>query len=720
MTRAYRLALCAVLLLILHAAAPAPAAARPPDLEAIPEIRQLEGLLRTAADRDSVRFLLARAYRETGTLEGRERALDLYRQVRRRYYNDPRYHEAIAMTYLAGGRYEDARESMHKAVKLAPDAVRARGDLAELMFRHALRTSQPDVVQELLRLLNETLRLAPDDRTALLYKSFTLSLARSVGPARGAQNSLEARACTEAMLRADPTDRVALLLQGVHCLDLGEPEVAERWFRWGLKVSSPDYRAAFFMPIFCASEAVLRRLAEAPPSIQDSLVAAFWDSRDPTPLSPVNENQLEYWKRLVLADCFFKQPGDTLRGWQTPRGEVFVRYGPPEAMSLERAYWKGAQTMSPSDPARERQRGLIDVPDGWRSATFEFVAPQQSWEYTFGGGPVSIDFIDRSLHDRFVIAVPEEVRQLIRSVPAVLTEGAHGSLGNCFLGAAGTRGVDGRTRESFVVGLPAGDGSTDPWAGARLNVRLLDYGGRELSNEVHTIPEKSALPLPLGATLACLSREEPLAPGRYTAEVRITAGERAGEYALPMVVRSFGRDSLQLSDLRLVFAAARADSGASPAGEPTPNPTGLVPQGTPLGVAFEVYNLAPGAKDLARYQVRYTVLPLAYAREYSRLLASGNAARDPSLQFGQLGRSLGGVTLAEGNYADVLFPPMETPIASAARCRGSFRLETAGLGEGTYALLVSVTDLNAKRAVSARTPFTVLSEAGFRAILGAE
>jgi hypothetical protein len=187
-----------------------------------------------------------------------------------------------------------------------------------------------------------------------------------------------------------------------------------------------------------------------------------------------------------------------------------------------------------------------------------------------------------------------------------------------------------------------------------------------------------------------------------------------------MIVRSFGRDSLQLSDLRLVFATARADSGSALSGEAAPNPTGLVPRGSPLGVAFEVYNLTPAASDLARYQVRYTVLPLAYAREYGRLLASGDAARDPSLQFGKLGRSLGGVTLAEGNYADVLLPPMETPLAPAARCRSSFRLETGGLREGNYALLVTVTDLNAKRAVSVRTSFSVLSEEGFRAILGAE
>jgi GWxTD domain-containing protein len=684
-------------------------------LESIPEIRQLQGILRATTDRDSVRLLLARAYRETGTMEGRERALDLFHRIRPRYYDDYRYHQELALTYLEGERYDDARESMRKAAQRAPDAIRVRGDLAELMFRHALRTCEADAVKELLGMLNETLALAPHDRTALLYKSLALSLARSLDPSRGSESSLEARACTEAILRGDPTDRLALLLQGAQCLDLGEPERADRWFRRGLELSSPVYGAAFFVPVLCAPEAVLRQLAEAPPSLRDSLSTAFWDSRDPTPLTPVNENLLEYWKRLVLADLFFGQPENSLRGWQTPRGELFVRYGPPEAMSFARASFAEGEATVQRDLPLERRRSREVAP-----MTLRFQCPEQTWRYTFGGREIAFAFIDPTLHDRFIAASPGVVETFTRTAPAVLTEGFHGNIRNCFLGSAGTRGDGGRTRQAVVVGLPAGDATTDPWAGARIDVRLLDQVGHEQSSELHTVSVRSAQPLPLGVSLALIAEELLLAPGRYTAEVRVAAGARAGTYALPVEVRTFGRDSLQLSDLRLAFAAERADSGSGPQGQTTPNPTGLVPRGARLGVAFEVYNLFPAAGDRARYQVRYTVLPLAYAREYSRLLASGNRARDPVLQFGRLGGTFGGVTLEDGNYADVLFPPIETPLAPAARCRSSFRLETAGLREGTYALLVTVTDLNVNRMVSVRAPFSVLSEAAFRAALAVE
>ena len=685
------------------------------DLDEVSAIRQLQGLLRTTSDRDSIRFLLALAYRDTGTLEGRTRALDLLRAVRPRYWDDYRYHRELALTYLEGERYDDARESMRRAVQKAHDVLVARGDLSELLFRHALRTCERDDVKELLRLVNETLALAPANRTALLYKSLALSLGSILDPSLRAANGAAGLACTEMILQHDPEDRTALLLQGGSCLDLGEPEKAEQSFLRGLAQLPPPDRAEYLMPRLCAPEDVLQELASAPRSSLDSLVTAYWDARDPTPLTLVNESRLEYWKRLALADLFFGQPGDSLRGWQTPRGALFVRYGPPESLEFTKASFEEGEAMNAVDTPLLRRKAKMNA-----SATFRFLAPAQTWQYTFGGRTLGFTFIDPTLHDRFVAAAPQVIESFARLAPAVLTEGYHGNVRNCFVTATGTRGEGGRTREALVIGLPAGNGIDDSWAGARLDVKVFDRTGQAVIGEVHTVPERSFRILPEGTALTVIARENPLPPGRYTTEVKVTAGERAGTFARLVEVRSFGRDSLQISDLRLSFAPAASDSSPGQADVAAPDPMGLVSRGTPLEVAFEVYNLTPGAGDRARYRIRYTILPLAYAREYSRLLASGDATHDAALQFGGLGRSLGGVTLEDGNYADVLFPPIETTLASSARCRSAFRLETAGLRDGTYALLVSATDLNVDRMVSVRCPFTVLSKESFRIALASE
>jgi GWxTD domain-containing protein len=693
----------------------APAWAKKPDLESIPEIRQLQGILRTASDRDSVRFLLAQVYRETGTMEGRDRALALLRQVRPRYYDTFRYHRELAQIYLDGQRYDDAREAMRRAVKRAPNEISARGELARMLFRHALRTCEQDDINELIRLLDETLVIAPEQRDALLYKSMALDLGAILDPARRAENALAARTCTEAILKNDPADLVALLLQGAHCLDLGEPDRADIWFQRGLALSPPEEQAAYLMPTLCAPGPVLQRLAAAPLALMDSIATSYWDSRDPTPLTAVNENLLEYWKRMVLADLFFAEPAENQRGWQTPRGELFVRYGPPELIDFEKASFEEGEAPVAIDLPLARRRARIVGP-----MSLGFLCPAQNWRYTFGGRPAEFSFVDPTLHDRFIEASPGTTEAFTRSTPSVLVDGSQGDFQECFVASAGTRGDGGMTRESIIIGLPAGEGKSDPWAGARVDLRVLDPVGRELSSEVLDIPERAARRLPAGAALNVIDRDVPLRPGRYTTEVRIATQARSGTFTRPLVVRSFGRDSLQISDLRLAFPPEPGDSGAVAGTGSAANPAGLVPRGAPLEVAFEVYNLVPTTAGLARYRVRYTVLPLAYAREYSRLLAAANAARDPALQFGGLGRSLGGVVLEEANYADLLFPPMEASLAPGARCRASFRLETSTLRDGSYALLVTLTDVNADRSVSARSPFIILPEEEFRTALKAE
>lgn len=706
---------------LLLLAAPAPASTKTEDLESIPEIRQLQGILRITADRDSVRFLLAQAYRATGIMEGRDRALALLRQVRPRYYDTYRYHHELALIYFEGGRRDDAREAMRQAVKRAPNALQARGELAEMLFRHALRTCEVDDVSELIRLLDETLVIAPGQRDALLYKSLAIDMATILDPTRRTEHALAARACTEAILRADPADHVALLLQGVHCLDLGDPDRAGGWFQRGLDLAPPEDRAVFFMPTLCAPDAVLRQLAAAPLALMDSLATSYWDSRDPTPLTLVNENLLEYWKRLVLADLFYGLPQENLRGWQTPRGELFVRYGPPDVIDFQKASFAGfgAPTAEDIDLFEKRTRVKVAIPSESRGIT-HFICPAQHWQYTFGGRPVTFSFVDQTLHDRFTEAVPGVVEAFTQATPAVLADGGSGDLQSCFLGFAGTRDEGGTTRESIVIGLPAGDGKDDPWTGARVDLRVLDLAGRELAVEGETVVEGSGHRLPAGSRLNLIARDTPLRPGRYTSEVQVTTVNRSGTFTRPFVVRSFGRDSLQISDLRLAFASEQADSASTPGTDRAWNPMGLVPRGTRPEVAFEVYNLIPSATGMVRYQVRYTVLPVTYAREYSRLLAAGNAVRGPALQFGGLGRSLGGVVLEEANYSDLLFPPMETRLAPAARCRSAFRLATAGLRDGMYALLVTVTDLTANRMASVRSPFTILSEDEFRAALAGE
>ncbi len=66
----------------------------------ISRLKGLESLLNDCENPDSIRFELALAYRETGTLEGRLQAVDLLEKIRQSYWDDRRYLLELAKTCL--------------------------------------------------------------------------------------------------------------------------------------------------------------------------------------------------------------------------------------------------------------------------------------------------------------------------------------------------------------------------------------------------------------------------------------------------------------------------------------------------------------------------------------------------------------------------------------------------------------------------------------------
>ena len=53
----------------------------------------------------------------------------------------------------------------------------------------------------------------------------------------------------------------------------------------------------------------------------------FWKRRDPTPETPRNEEQEDFYKRVQYANQHFGVAG---AGWKTDMGRVYIKYGPPD------------------------------------------------------------------------------------------------------------------------------------------------------------------------------------------------------------------------------------------------------------------------------------------------------------------------------------------------------------------------------------------------------
>jgi len=61
-----------------------------------------------------------------------------------------------------------------------------------------------------------------------------------------------------------------------------------------------------------------------------SFLRRFWLKRDPTPATPRNEEQENFYTRIAEANRRYREGGAAeIPGWRTDRGRIFIRYGAP-------------------------------------------------------------------------------------------------------------------------------------------------------------------------------------------------------------------------------------------------------------------------------------------------------------------------------------------------------------------------------------------------------
>lgn len=100
-------------------------------------------------------------------------------------------------------------------------------------------------------------------------------------------------------------------------------------------LSGADLRHHIEQLAYIADKNELKQILAAPDSLQKSWFDAFWRQRDPTPNTAKNELQEEYYLRVAYAIRQFRE-GKT-SGWQTDRGEIYIKYGPPDRLERRNA-----------------------------------------------------------------------------------------------------------------------------------------------------------------------------------------------------------------------------------------------------------------------------------------------------------------------------------------------------------------------------------------------
>jgi GWxTD domain-containing protein len=403
----------------------------------------------------------------------------------------------------------------------------------------------------------------------------------------------------------------------------------------------------------------------------------YWALSDPLRLTPVNEHRLEHFARVAYADLRYTAPELGLRGWETDRGVIYIRYGPPPVIAT-----------FPANPAASTEQvGMI---------TTVWWYPERKLRFVFYGAPGYN--VARFASD--FQAYAEDARY---AAPArydnVLVDDALDSIA---VQVARFRDPVGANTLVFYAGMPV----ARMLNGIDLRRSTLETGIFVTDRLERSIFERrSQEPVTLSEERQFEARtfEVRLAPGEYhyRLEAREPSSRRAARGAASLAVPARAGAGLDLSDV--VLADRVAPRGDDPRGRRDffiePNPAMAYAPGHPVHLYWEVYGLRPDSTGAGSYAVSVVIRLQALERH-------GLAAR---LVGGALDAM--GVTAAGDNQV-VLSYGREVSLRGLDRVPEFLAVDLGDSPPGLYTLEISVEDRHAGQTVVRTRTFTVSRSAG--------
>jgi GWxTD domain-containing protein len=640
---ARRLLTCAALALLAGAAAPGRARSDP--------AADAETLVRRAAD-----------YEAKGTIETRRVAMDCLERAIAIAPQRVDYQVRLGRLYYLMGFLKQAKNRFQKAERLDPQNADARFGSGQVWRRDWLKYLDRTSLARAIESFSAAARLRPGDCETWL---------QLVPLDYESRDTVAAAEAAERALATGPDRPEARLAVAYTSYRLGQVGRAESSFVAALPRLPRLARERFedIAPIASMEDtAALRRL---PPSERPEFLRRFWREHDPDLASRENEAQLEYWSRVAQAFFLFFNP--KRREWDE-RGEVYVRYGPPE-----RADYNPLGT----------PMSLV------YSTGMSYPLNTLVWSYPSLGMQVQMQ--DRVLSEYYLLPVSMVEDMDPHPDPTVLA-----SRGDV-IASRGGRGVfpllpprtQARPVEAVLarfagergprllgqVETPGGpdDTITAEWV-------VLDTAMIEVARVSRAAGVSACDPTALRA--ADFASE--LRPGRYQVGISVRDGSGGRGVYRSEIELVAPPAALTLSDV--VVTCGRPDvstaSGPTPSVRVEANPEAVVTGAGPLTVYFEMYDLRPDENGQSRFEYECTVRA---------------ADRDPRIWIQRL-----------------LQPRPRIPEISASRREeqpGNLRrqfvsIPVGELGKGRYRLDIVVRDLNAGSEATTSVRFAKAAAAG--------
>jgi GWxTD domain-containing protein len=497
-----------------------------------------------------------------------------------------RYHLALARAYMKMGYLGLARHRYERAAQLDPGLPEAQLGQGQAWRR--------DYVKYLDR---TSLVRALDNFTSAVELSPTMAEAwLGMLPLLVEEHRLtDAMRAAEALRSAEPNRPDALLAVAHVSYRLGQVERADSLFRLALPRLPKVVRDRYLDIAPLSSERDTAIVNHLRPGDKEAFLARFWKENDPDLASSVNEAQLEYWSRVTQAYFLYFNP--RRQQWDQ-RGEVYVRYGPPETaiynpVGTSLVFRMGNHGMFPMNVLVWSYPGLgMTVPMQDRLLS-EYYLPPVSLEHSTDPEP--------------------DPDSLARRSSSLATGGGRGVFPMLPPGArpielqSALARFEGAERPRLLGWLESPGAPQDSLWGEWV---VIDSTGAEVARVGHELAPSACDP----AERRVGEFDAMLPPGSYLVglSVRSTSGSdsggpRRGSFRQRIQVASPG-SKLELSDMVVSCGAPDVSAlGTVPAVRLAGNPEARVTGRDPLTVYFEIYHLSAGGDGLSRLEFEYTV-----------------------------------------------------------------------------------------------------------------
>ena len=213
-------------------------------------------------------------------------------------------------------------------------------EVGQFLSQYARKATEFSGEADYLRaeeLFREALELDPNNSTALKH-SFMVLAETSRWP--------ELRAAARSRLTTAPWDPWAWLGLGLANHRLGRVADATAAFDSAMNYLTPADRERYNRLGRVLAPKDAARIDTA--SNVDDTRKMYWLMSDPLWLSPGNEVKLEFLARIAYAEFKWTDEGRRLKGADTDRGNIHVRYGPPGTVASFSASAQSGQEASPT------------------------------------------------------------------------------------------------------------------------------------------------------------------------------------------------------------------------------------------------------------------------------------------------------------------------------------------------------------------------------------